>query len=227
MRIAAVGDLHCEVGQSGFWARQLAPVHQDADILLLAGDLTASGTRAELDVLLGELASITIPIVAVLGNHDYDDGQSVTIAETLRRKGIHHLEGSATDIDGVMFVGSMGVEGGFKGGARRRWSYAEQQLMARLRHYLGVGAGTRRVVLLHNAPILATLEGEPRDLLPVLGSSAMESAIDEAGADLIIHAHAHHGTLEGRTQAGIPVYNVALPVLQRAGYEQPYRIFEL
>ncbi len=227
MRIAAVGDICCEATHAGYWSSQLQGVNQEADVLLLAGNLTRGGTKEELAVLLDELGTFTVPVVAVLGNNDYDDGNATTIYDSLRRAGFHHLEGSSTDIEGVTFVGSMGVEGGFRSSTRRRWSYAEQQLMTRFEHYLQSSAGERRVVLLHNSPILATVEGEEPELLEEFGSSAMEKAIDTAGADLIIHAHASNGTLEGRTQKGIPVYNVSLPLLKRHGYARPYRMFEV
>ena len=136
------------------------------------------------------------------------------------------LEGSATSIRGAAIVGAMGVEGGFARKSHRRWSYAERQLMERLKYYLAATEGEHRVVLLHYAPIVATLGNEPEDLHELLGSSAMEVAIDAVGADLIVHGHAHFGAPVGQTVAGIPVYNAALPVLEAHGYTRPYRIFE-
>jgi Icc-related predicted phosphoesterase len=226
MKIAAVADLHCEIEHIGFWAPRLRPVNDEADCLILAGDLTSTGDLGELRVLLGELEAITIPIVTVLGNHDYDSGRARVIAETLRRAGINNLEGNAAEIDDVAFVGGMGVEGGFATNAGRRWSYVEQQFMARLRHYLSSAEG-RRVAVLHYVPVPGTLVGEDEELFPLLGSSAMESVIDEVGADLILHGHAHNGVAESTTAGGIPVFNVSLPVLGRAGYGTPYRVFEI
>jgi Icc-related predicted phosphoesterase len=225
MKLAAVADIHCERGHRGLWAPLLEPVNRQADALLLAGDLTLTGDLGELAVLLEELKRVSVPIVAVLGNHDYDGGRARVFAERLRRAGIACLEGGATEIGDITVTGAMGVEGGFA--PARRWSYAERQLMARLEHYLSAAATSRRVVLLHYAPILATLGDEPADLHELLGSSALEAAIDAAGADLILHGHAHGGAPEGRTRSGIPVYNVALPVLQRAGYTTPYRIIDI
>ena len=225
MKLAAVGDLHCSRSHVGFWAPRLRPVSDEADILLLAGDLTLTGDPQELRVLLDELAAVSIPIIAVLGNHDYASGRARVIAESLRRARIQHLEGSTTTVGNVAIVGAMGIDGGF---APRRWNYAEKQIMARLQHYLTTAAeATRRVGLLHYAPILATLAGEPDAMVPLLGSSALESAIDAAGADLVLHGHAHYGSLTGHTRSGVPVFNVALPVLERAGYTMPYRIFDL
>ncbi len=225
MRIAAVGDICCEAIHTGYWAQRLQGVNHEADVLLLAGNLTKGGTKEELAVLLGELATFTIPVVAVLGENDYEDGNATTIYDSLRRAGFNHLEGSSTEIDGVTFVGSMGVEVGFHGGVKRRWSYAERQLMTRFEHYLQSAGDARRVVLLHNSPILATVEGEEPDFLEEDGSSAMEQAIDQAGANLIVHARAAKGALEGTTQGGIPVYNVSLPLLEQHGMARPYRIF--
>lgn len=227
MRLAAVSDIHCQAGDEGRWSARLGAANEQADCLLLAGDLTLAGDLAELRVLLGELERITIPIIAVLGNHDYDGGRARVLAETLRRAGIHLLEGSSVQVGGVAFVGGMGVEGGFARGPRRRWSYAEQQFMARLKHYLEAAASMPRVVVLHYAPISATLAGEDADLWPLLGSSAMETAVDAAGADLIIHGHAHHGALEGRTAGGVPVFNVSLPVLEGGGSATSYRLFTI
>jgi Icc-related predicted phosphoesterase len=225
MRVAAVADLHCTVEQRGYWAPRLESVNSAADALLLAGDLTASGDMRELAVLLDELSIVKVPIVAVLGNHDYDGGRAYLLGETLRRAGIQHLEGAGADLGELVVAGGMGVEGGFH--KRRRWDYAERQFMARLEHYLSRAGTARRIALLHYAPITATLRGEPEDLYELLGSSAMEAAIDAVGADLVLHGHAHNGVQEGHTAGGVPVYNVALPVLERAGLETPYRVFEL
>jgi Icc-related predicted phosphoesterase len=200
-------------------------VNDAADVLLLAGDLTANGDTTELGVLIGELSVVKIPIVAVLGNADYDGGRAYLLSETLRRAGVQNLEGGGADLGALVVAGGMGVEGGF--GKRRRWDIAEQQFMARLEHYLSAGGTARRIALLHYAPITATLQGEPEDSYDVFGSSAMETAIDAAGADLVIHGHAHNGAPEGRTKGGVPVYNVALPVLERAGFDTLYRVFEL
>ncbi len=228
MKVAAVGDLHCRVEQRGYWAPRLCTVNDEADVLLLTGDLTLNGGLDQLDVLLNELRAVTVPVVTVLGNHDYAAGRAFVFAERLRRAGIRNLEGAATTVGGVTFVGAMGVEGGFTDSPeKRRWSYAERQIMARLTHYLEAADDAARVVVLHYAPILQTLEGEARRLLPVLGSTALEVAIDTAGADLVLHGHAHFGTHAGTTRGGVPVYNVALPVLERSGYTKPYRIFEV
>ncbi len=225
MRLAAMADLHCTAGDRGMWAPRVAPVNDVADALLLAGDLTAAGDMRELQVLLGELAVVRIPIVAVLGNHDYDGGRAFLFVEALRRAEIQNLEGAGTVLGEVAVAGGMGVEGGFA--KRRRWDIAERQFMARLEHYLADAGTARRVALLHYAPIVGTLGDEPEDMYETLGSSAMEAAIDAAGADLVIHGHAHNGATEGHTRGGVPVYNVALPVLQRAGFTTPYRLFEV
>jgi Icc-related predicted phosphoesterase len=228
MRLAAVGDLRCTRQDSGMWAPRLAGVNTVADVLLLAGDLTDSGTLEELAVLLGELRSVSIPIVTVLGDQDYAGGRARVFAETLRRAGVHHLEGASAHIGNVTFVGALGAEGGFSRTPKRRLSYAERQLAPRLRHYLSTAGETdRRVVLLHYAPIEATLQGEQPEHFHLLGSSTMADAIDDVGADLILHAHACHGAPEGQTTGGVPVYNVALSLLKRLGNQSPYRIFEL
>ena len=225
MRIAAVGDLHCSASQRAIWAPLIEPVNDEADVLLLAGDLTLCGELEELRVLLDELAVVQIPIVAVLGNHDFDSGRARVIGERLRRAGIHYIEAAGITAAGISVVGAVGGEGGFS--RERRTTYGERQIKARLQHYLEVAAGMPRVVLLHYAPITGTLAGENPRLWPLLGSAALGEAIDAGGADMVLHGHAHYGCLEGKTDGGIPVFNVALPVLEREGYTRPYRVFEV
>lgn len=227
MKLAAVGDLCCETGHVGYWRPRLAPVNTEADVLLLAGDLTRGGELGELDVLLQELQAVAIPIVAVLGDRDYEAGRARVILERLRRAGIATLEGGSTTIGSATVVGAVGVEGGFDATPPRRWSYAERQLMARLEHYLANVDPVQRVVLLHYAPIQPGSSTDDPDEIAALGSSCMAVAIDTAGAELVLHAHAADGRAEGRTAQGTPVFNIALPVLERLGYSRPYRIFDL
>ena len=227
MKLAAVGDLYCEVGHVGHWAPRLAPVNAEAELLLLAGDLTHGGELAELDVLLAELKGVTIPIVAVLGDRDYEAGRARVILERLRRTGIATLEGGSTTVGDVTVVGAVGVEGGFDAAPTRRWSYAERQLMARLEHYLADAAQSQRVVLLHYAPIHPGSPIQGADDVAALGSSSMAAAVDVTGADLALHAHVTEGMGEGRTAQDTPVFNVALPVLERLGFGTPYRVFDV
>lgn len=227
MRIAALGDLYCRRDQTDTWISRLQAVSQEADVLLLAGDLTDSGDLPEIDALIAALSSLTIPTVTTLGERDYDGGYARVMIERMRRAGIQNLEGAAIEIGGTVFVGGMGVEGGFDTRPRRRLSLAERQFTTRLRHYLDVPVGTPRVVLLHYVPVLAMLvESEPEEL-ELLGSSVMETAIDAVGADLVLHAHALKGMAQGITTTGIPVFNVALPMLQRDDPNQVFRIFEV
>lgn len=226
MKLAATGDMRCSTADSGRWATRFAPVVDEADALLLAGNLTETGDPAELEVLIDELAALTIPVVAVLGAQDYDGGRAWLLSERLRRAGIACLEGAATVLDDVTIVGAMGVEGGFSRAPTRRWSYAERQIMGRLQHYLATATSRHRVVLLHHVPAAAMASGEDKADWPMLGSSALETAIDAAGADVVIHAHATQGAPEGRTARGVPIFNVSLPLLERLGYARPYRVLD-
>lgn len=207
---------------------------RDADILLLGGDLTNWGVRAEAEVLAGELRDLPIPVVAVLGNHDFHADQSESIRDALEEVGVHVLEGDSRVFDirdqRVGVVGAKGFGGGFGKHclapfgeheikdfvrATRRSADAISDSLARLR-------ADYRIVLLHYSPIAETLRGEPEAIYPYLGSSILAEAIDAHGADLVLHGHAHGGSPLGVTSGGIQVRNVAVPVIHR-----PYVVFEL
>lgn len=224
LRIAAVGDLHCARTSQGKLAPIFAHAAERADVLLLAGDLTDYGQPDEAHVLARELAAVKMPTVAVLGNHDFESGQPDEVKRILVEAGTHVLDGDAHEIEGVGFAGVKGFAGGFGPRALGPWgedaikrfvqeavdeSLKLEAAMARLRTKV-------KVVLLHYAPVEDTVRGEPAAIYPFLGSSRLEEPIDRYGADAVFHGHAHSGSPEGRTKGGIPVYNVALPLL-RAG----------
>jgi Icc-related predicted phosphoesterase len=229
LRIAAVGDLH---GSAASWAHaswrgRFEGVEEEADVLLLAGDLTASGQPRDAEVVAQTLAQLQLRKVAVLGNHELDHGQSEEVVRIFRGAGVTVLEGeeSALELgDGVGIVGCKGFCGGF--GAMTLAPFGERAIKLFVaealeeQRVLEVGlrklsACSRKVVLLHYAPIRETLVGEPEQIYPFLGSSRFAETIDRFGATAVFHGHAHHGTLEGHTPGGAPVWNVALPVLQR------------
>jgi Icc-related predicted phosphoesterase len=232
IRVAAVGDLH--IGPDAFldWRHALEQVSAQAELLLLAGDLTQTGAPAEAKALLSALGPVTIPIAAVLGNHDYHSGCAADIAATLRDRGVHVLEGDAMQlsIDGarVGIAGSKGFGGGFANACGSEFGEPEMKafvghtrvLSERLGQALASLEADLRIVLLHYAPIPATLQGERSEIYPFLGSHLLGEAIDSAGADLVLHGHAHAGSEKGVTPAGVRVRNVAQPVIRSA-----YRVY--
>jgi Icc-related predicted phosphoesterase len=229
IRIAAVGDLHYGEGSRGILRPGLEHLPDRADLLLLAGDLTRSGKPEEVQVLADELRGVPIPMIAVLGNHDYHAGREAEVRRVLEAAGVRVLEGEGTtvDVDGlrVAIAGTKGFGGGFRGAHGSDFGEPEMKafvghtrmLSERLgRALTGLDAADLRIALLHYSPIEGTLEGERLEIYPFLGSYLMAEAVDNAGADLVVHGHAHHGTEKGRTPAGIPVRNVAQPLIRHA-----------
>jgi Icc-related predicted phosphoesterase len=235
VRLAAVGDIHCTRESRGALAELFAAAAREADILLLAGDLTDYGLADEARVLAGELAGAHIPIVAVLGNHDFESGREHEVAAILTKAGVKVLDGDAVELLGIGFAGAKGFAGGF--GAHALGSWGEPAIKAfvqaaldealKLETALARIRTTNRVVLMHYAPTDATVVGEPESIYPFLGSSRLEEPIDRFEPSMVIHGHAHHGSPEGRTRGGIPVYNVALPLLRAMDFEHPFRVLEL
>lgn len=234
-RIAAVGDVHFGLDAKGVFGQRYARVSQDAGALLLAGDLTRRGTHEEAEGLVEELAPIDVPIIAVLGNHDLESDADAHLRDCLEASGVTVLEGTATviDVDGcrVGVAGTVGFGGGFPGGTiadfgeheNKAFVARSRRLAASLRAALeDLTEADVRIALTHYAPVRETLEGENPEIFPFLGSSFLADAIDEGGGDLALHGHAHHGSERGRTARGVPVRNVARPVLGEA-----YRVFDL
>jgi Icc-related predicted phosphoesterase len=228
IRIAAIGDLHFGDDAVGTLRPRLAHLEEEADILLLAGDLTRIGEPSEARLLARELADVTIPTVAVLGNHDYHSGSEDEIRTILEGAGVQVLEGEGTnvDVDGirVAVAGTKGFGGGFPGASGS--DFGEPEMKAFIRHTKHLSEQLERalrgtegdltVVVLHYSPIRDTLHGEPPEIYPFLGSYLLAEAIDRVGADLVVHGHAHRGIERGRTPGGVEVRNVALPVIGRS-----------
>ena len=235
LRIAAVGDLHLGLDSTGLLAPELANLEERADLFLFAGDATRHGDPAEAEVLAGELESIAVPKVAVLGNHDYHADEQDVIAKHLEGAGVIVLEQTSTLIEiGGRRVGIAGTKG-FGGGFRDACGsdFGEPEMKAFVRHTKSIAAGLEaelrsldeadlRIALLHYSPIAATLFGEKPEIFAFLGSYLLEDAIDRGGADVAFHGHAHAGAETGFTAGGVPVHNVAHPIVRAA-----YRIFEL
>jgi Icc-related predicted phosphoesterase len=232
IRIAAVGDLHIDDDGAGAWRSALAPVSRDADLLLIAGDLTRVGAPDEARAMLAALEPVAIPTVAVLGNHDYHSDRQDEIRAMLERRGVVVLEGTGAvvEIDGVRvgIAGSKGFGGGFANACGGEFGEPEMKafiahtrsLAERLSRALESLEADLRLVLLHYAPVPGTLEGERCEIYPFLGSHLLGEAIDAVGAALVVHGHAHGGREMARTPAGVCVRNVAQPVIRSA-----YRVY--
>jgi Icc-related predicted phosphoesterase len=236
MRIAATGDLHFGKASAGLIQSILSQITTDADVLLLAGDLTDYGTVDEARALAKELAAaVRIPIVAVLGNHDFEAGAEKEIHQILVDQGVCVLDGDTCEVEGVGFAGVKGFAGGFGRRALGPWgeSIVKQFVHEAVNETLKLESALARlrtekkIVLLHYAPIEGTVEGEPREIYPYLGCSRLEEPLGRYGVTAVIHGHAHNGALEGRTSTNIPVYNVAYPLMRKTSPERPFRILEI
>jgi Icc-related predicted phosphoesterase len=233
LRIAAVGDLHVGRDEGIAWRDVFAEVSREADVLVLAGDLTDLGRPDEARLLTEELRSCTLPVVAVLGNHDYECGHVEELSEIVRGAGVHLLDGQSCEIAGVGFVGVKGFAGGF--GARMLGAFGEPAIKTmvqestneamRLENAMRSVRTERAVVVLHYSPIPETVAGEPLEIFPFLGSSRLAETIDRFKVSAVVHGHAHRGRYEGRTPAGAPVYNVAYHIEKPTG--RPYAIIEV
>ena len=236
VRFAAVGDLHVTRESAGSLRTLFAQISAAADVLLLCGDLTDYGTAEEAHVLAEELAAVAVPIVGVLGNHDYESGTPEAVCETLTKAGVRMLDGEAIELHGVGIAGAKGFAGGFGRGSLGAWGERAIKLFVqealeesmKLESALAKLRTPRRIALLHYSPVAATVAGEPVEIFPFLGSSRLEEPLLRYPVDAVFHGHAHRGTMEGRTINGVPVYNVAKPLLQRSRPEQPpFRLVEI
>jgi Icc-related predicted phosphoesterase len=228
IRVAAVGDVHAGIDSAGSLRPGWDRLGDEADCLLLAGDLTKGGEAEEAAVLAGELDGLGLPVIAVLGNHDHHAGDPDAVRGMLVDAGVTVLEGEAArvELDGgtLGVVGAKGFGGGFEGAMATE--FGEEEMKAFVRHTreraeaidrsLEDLEADVRIVLLHYAPVRGTLSGEPAEIFPFLGSYLLAEPCDRAGVDLIVHGHAHRGSHEGTTAGGVPVRNVAMPVIERA-----------
>ena len=235
MRIAATADLHFAPANQVVLRDQLSRARDEADVLVLAGDLTNYGQPAEMEPLLNALVRLRVPTIAVLGNHDYECGKEQELMRMMTSEGIKVLDGSAYERDGVGFAGTKGFVGGFGRGVLTAFGEPEIKTFVRasidealkLERGMSQLRTPKRVVVLHYSPIAATVRGEDPEVTPFLGTSRLAEVIDRHGADLVVHGHAHHGTLEGQTLAGVPVRNVAITLLQAQPNPSAYRVFEI
>jgi Icc-related predicted phosphoesterase len=236
VRFAAVGDLHVTKDSAGTLRGFFAQASEAADALLLCGDLTDYGTAEEARILADELGAVSVPIVAVLGKHDFESGTPGVVCEILTHAGVRVLDGEACEIEGVGIAGAKGFAGGFGRGSLGAWGepaikqFVQEALneAMKLESALAKLRMARRIVMLHYSPIAGTLAGEPLEIFPFLGSSRLEEPLLRYPVDAVFHGHAHRGAPEGRTLNGVPVYNVARPLLLRTQPDvPPFRLFEL
>jgi Icc-related predicted phosphoesterase len=236
IRIAAVADLHYPRTPLGAVQALIADIAGKADVLCICGDLTDTGLPEDGRVLARELASLKVPTIAVLGNHDHELGRHEELTQALVDGGIHVLDGAEYEVHGVGFAGVKGFAGGFgrrtlgPWGERAIKDFVQEALNEALKLETALARirSERRVVLMHYAPIAGTVEGEPLEIYPFLGSSRLEEPLSRYPVDAVFHGHAHHGAAEGRTAGGTPVFNVSMSLLQRAFPDRPpYRLQEV
>jgi len=236
VRVAAVGDLHVhDQPNNGDLRTVFNHISQNADILALCGDLTTLGHPSEAENLAAELSSVAVPIVAVLGNHDHEGGYSEEIKKILKSVKVHFLGEETYTHRDIGFAGVKGFCGGF--GRHMLTSFGEDaikkfvgealQESLKLENALRTLSTEKTVVVLHYSPIAGTLQGEPLEIFPFLGSSRLAEAIDSFDVSVVFHGHAHHGTYEGKTHKGVPVYNACLELVRNRNPEQPYALIEM
>lgn len=236
VRVAAVGDFHVGEQDVGAYRDLFAAANEDADVLVICGDLTRRGLVPEFKAVVGELADVKIPIVAVLGNHDYESGQSTEGTSVLRARGMHVLAGDTFELnEHVGFAGVKGFMGGFGRGTLTAFGEPEAKAFVgaaleevqRFELALRRLATPIRVGVLHYSPVSGTVSGEPEIIFPFLGTDRLAEPIDRYGCSLVFHGHAHSGTFRGQTAGGVPVYNVSLPLLRKDGIGKMYYVHEL
>jgi Icc-related predicted phosphoesterase len=237
VRIAAVSDVHYGKQSQGALQSLFSQITERADVLLMPGDLTDYGLAEEARVLARDLtACVKIPIVAVLGNHDFESDQQDEIVRILADAGVHVLDGDSVELQGVGFAGVKGFAGGFGRGTLGPWgeraikAFVQESVneALKLESALARLKATHRIALLHYAPVQDTVMGEPVEIFPWLGSSRLEEPLTRYQVSAVVHGHAHRGAPEGRTTTGIPVYNVSIQVLRASYPDQPaFRIIEV
>jgi Icc-related predicted phosphoesterase len=236
VRVAALADLHCTKTSQGAFQQLFARISEAADIAVIAGDLTDYGLPDEAAVLARELTALRIPTAAVLGNHDLESGRSAEVRDILTAAGLTILDGDACELQGIGIAGVKGFGGGFGRHALGPWgeTIIKQFVHEAVDEALKLEAAFARlrtsqiIAVLHYSPIQQTVDGEPLEIYPFLGSSRLEEPIGRYPVSLVVHGHAHRGQLEGATKNGVPVYNVSMPLLTRTYADRPpFRVFEV
>ena len=236
VRVAAVGDLHCGRTSQGAFQPLFAQIGDAADLLLLTGDLTDHGLAEEARVLAQELATLRIPTVAVLGNHDYESNQQLEVRNILTGAGVTMLDGEACEVLKIGIAGVKGFAGGFGKRALGPWGEAmiKQFVHEAVNEALKLEAALARlrtpqiIALMHYSPIQQTVEGEPLEIYAFVGSSRLEEPLNRYPVTLAFHGHAHRGQPHGTTASSVPVYNVSMPLLTRTFPDRPpFRLMTL
>ena len=235
MRIAALADLHFSPQGYDRIREAMNRLRDEADLLILAGDLTNLGKPEEMESMLASFMRLRVPIVAVLGNQDFEFGKQDELTKMMLAEGVKVLDGSGYERDGVGFAGTKGFIGGFGRGVLTAFGEPEVKAFVqsainetlKLERALSMLRTEKRIVVTHYSPVIDTVRGEPEQIFPYLGSSRPAEVIDRHQAVLAVHGHAHHGALEGKTTGGVPVYNVALPLLMGRTPGAPYRLFDV
>jgi Icc-related predicted phosphoesterase len=237
VRVAAVGDVHCSEATAPALKSLFEQIARAADVLLLCGDLTDHGLPEEAKLLAVTLGAVrNVPTLAVLGNHDHEAGHVDEVNAILRGAGVQLLDGEAVEIHGVGIAGAKGFGGGF--GRATLSAFGERATKAFVQEAINEAMKLeaallrlrtpRRVAMLHYSPIAATVAGEPEVIFPFLGCSRLEEPLNRFAVSAAVHGHAHRGAPEGKTTGGVPVYNVALPLMRRAYADRPpFRILEI
>jgi len=238
MKIAAVGDIHVGEHDAGKWVPYFKEVSKNADVLLLCGDLTDNGHAYEAEILKNELKACSIPVVAVLGNHDFEQGEQDQIRKLLVSDNVHMLDGEFVIINDVGFAGVKGFGGGFDKymlamyGESSMKSFVQEAVNEALKldqalRRLEAADGMKKIAVLHYSPLMTTVKGEPAEVFPFLGSSRLAEPLENRQVIAAFHGHAHLGTLEGVTSKGVKVFNVSKAILDKAGYKPAYYLFEV
>jgi len=235
LRVAAIGDLHVMEDSVAPYRELFTEIAEEADVLVLCGDLTNFGKTREAEILAEDIRSCAIPVLGVLGNHDYECGQPEEVARILHEAGMTVLDEQAVEIDGVGFAGVKGFMGGYGRGELAAFgepiakAFVDEAMneARKLENGLRSLRTERSVAVLHYSPVVDTLEGEPIEIFQYLGSARLADAIDRFDhVKAVVHGHAHHGTYEGRTPRGTPVFNVAQFVV-REKFGRPYALLEV
>jgi Icc-related predicted phosphoesterase len=229
VRLAALADTHFTPKMAGTLQPLFAQASAAADVLLLCGDLTDHGTVEEAQLFARELAAVKVPMIAVLGNHDYESNKQDDVRQILTHAGVQVLDGEAIEVRGIGFGGIKGFAGGFDQRMLAPWGepsikafvHEAVEEALKLDSALAKLRTPQRIAMLHYAPIRATVEREPLEIFPFLGSSRLEEPLNRYPLSAVFHGHAHHGTFEGQTRAKVPVYNVALPLLRATFPDRP------
>jgi Icc-related predicted phosphoesterase len=234
-RVAAIGDLHVMEDSVAPYRELFAEISSNADALVLCGDLTNFGKTREAEILAEDIRHCSVPVLGVLGNHDYECGQPEEVARILHEAGMIVLDEQAHEIDGVGFAGVKGFMGGYGRGELAPFgepiakAFVQEAMdeARKLENQLRTLRTERSVTVLHYSPIVGTIEGEPPAIHQYLGSQRLCDPIDRFDhVRAVVHGHAHHGTYEGTTPRGIPVYNVAQFVC-REKFGRPYAVLEI